>query len=102
MAAVNPGIVPKAGSTPMNPDDLATLTTTAGGAGVTLAGKRKGFGPAAIAPNKASSAQPMFGIASAEASGAQSADAGAATVFPSQFCFPTSKYRNEARLNGMS
>ena len=96
-----PIVVSKAGAL-KNPDVLATLTTTAAGAGITLAGKRYGYGPPATPPNKVSSAKPMFGVAGAEASGTQSADAGVATVFPSQFCFPTTKYANAARLRGMA
>jgi hypothetical protein len=97
-----PVIVPKQTTVARNPDGLAQLATAGNaGAGITLAGLRYGYGPTA-ATLKAKSAKPMFGVAGAEGGATQTADAGLATVFPSQFCFPTTKYHNAARLRGMS
>ena len=94
-----PIIVSKPGINVRNPDQLASLATAGqAGVGITNAGKRYGYGPATPPPNKPSSGKPMFAVAGAEGSGTQSADAGVATVFPSQYCFPTTKYHNEARI----
>lgn len=92
-----PVIVSKPGAL-KNPDGLAQMATAGdAGAGITLAGLRYGYGPTA-ATLKAKSTKPMFGVAGAEGGATQSANAGTATVFPSQFCFPTTKYHNEARV----
>ena len=93
-----PIIVPKGTLAARNPDDLAALATAGNaGAGITFTGLRYGWGKPA-GTQKAKSTKPMFGVAGAEGGATQTADAGVATVFPSQFCFPTSKYHNEARI----
>ena len=96
-------VVPKVATvSPRNPDTLAqNVTAGSAGAGATLAGLRFGYGPTATTL-KANSTQPILGVAGAEGGAAQTADAGAHTLFPSQFCFPTTKYHNAARLRGMA
>lgn len=103
--AQGPIIVPKK-ATAHNPNFLAFQATAgAAGAGVTNAATRYGYGPvdAVNTTLKVKAVTPMMGVAGADATGAQTADAGVHTVFPSQFAFGTAagnKYRNPAFSRG--
>ena len=95
-------VVPKAGAL-LNPNSLAAAAALSAGAGVTIVADRKGYGPivSPVAADQGSTTVPIMGPVGAPGGGAQSADAGIHTVWPSQFCFPTTKYANPARTKGM-
>ena len=97
-------IVPKAGAASINPNSLAAAAALSAGAGVTIVADRKGYGPivSPVATDQGSTTVPILGVVGAPGGGAQSADAGVHTVFPSQFTFPTTKYHNPARTRGMT
>lgn len=100
-------VVPKAGAPSINPNSLAGAAALSAGAGVTIVADRKGYGPngtggTLIAADQGSTVVPILGPVGAPGGGAQSADAGAHTVWPSQFSFPTTKFHNAARLRGMT